>query len=214
VGQFLWTLVSSSIGKKFIMALTGLGAIGFLAVHLGGNLLVYRGRDSFDAYAHFLHSIPLLFVFEIGLFCMFGIHVLFAVILTIGNWWSRPVAYSMRKTAGASNVASSTMIYSGLVVAAFMTLHVLTIRNATGGVEEYQRVINALSRPDGAITYILGVLALGFHLFHGASSTIQSLGIRHPKYIRLITFVGQAATVVLAGCFASIPVCIWKGLVR
>ena len=71
--------------------------------------------------------------------------------------------------------------------------------------------INALSDPDGAITYIFGVLALGFHLFHGASSTIQSLGIRHPKYIRLITFVGRAATVVLAGCFASIPLNLHTG---
>ena len=132
--QFLCTLVSSSIGKKLIMALTGLGAIGFLAVHLGGNLVVYRGRDSFDAYAHFLHSIPLLFVFEIGLFCIFGVHVLFAVILTIGNWMSRPVPYSKRKTAGASNVASSTMIYSGLVVLAFMTMHVLTIRQTAAGI--------------------------------------------------------------------------------
>ena len=216
--QFLRTLVSSSIGKKFLMALTGLAGIGFLAVHLGGNLVIYRGPDSFNAYAHFLHSIPLLFVFEIGLFCVFGVHVLFGVILAIGNWRSRPVAYLKRKTAGASNVASSTMVYSGLVVLAFMTMHVLTITNAAAGMEEYDRVLFALSDSYGAITYIFGVLALGFHLFHGASSTIQSLGIRHPKYIGLISFVGQAATVILAGCFASIPLYIWlltsKGLLR
>ena len=216
--QFLRTLVSSSIGKKFIMALTGLGAIGFLAVHLGGNLVLYLGPDSFNAYGRFLHSIPFLLVFEIGLLGVFAVHVVFAVILTIGNWRSRPIAYSMRKTAGASNVASSTMIYSGLVVLAFMTMHVLTITNTAAGLEEYDRVLFALSDPYGAITYIFGVLALGFHLFHGASSTVQSLGIRHPKYIGLISFVGQAATVILAGCFTSIPLYIWivtsKGLVR
>ncbi len=218
MGQLLRELIRSSIGKKFIMAITGLGALGFLSVHLGGNMFVFAGRDAFDTYAHHLHAIPLLIVFRIGLFSIFAVHAMFAAILTYNNWQSRRIPYAVKKNAGASNLASSTMIYSGLAVLVFIAIHVVTVKADAAHVGAYDRVVHVLSQPWGAISYVLGVLALGLHLFHGASSTLQSLGIKHPKYAGLLTLVGQLAAVALAICFTSVPVYAWfilsKGLVR
>ena len=209
MGQLLCALIKSSIGRKFIMAITGLGAIGFLTVHLGGNLVVYAGKDWFNSYAEHLHKIPFLFVFEALLFAMFAMHIVFASILTIHNWQSRRISYSMRKTAGGSNLASSTMIYSGLAVLFFMIIHLITIKTGHANMGSYERVVHLLSHPHGAITYVLGVLALGLHLFHGASSTFQSIGINHPKYANVITFVGRTAAVIMAAAFSSIPLYAW-----
>ncbi|MCX6345785.1 MAG: succinate dehydrogenase cytochrome b subunit [Armatimonadetes bacterium] len=209
MGQLLCALIKSSIGRKFLMAITGLGAIGFLTVHLGGNLFVYAGKDAFNTYAHHLHAIPFLFVFEAGLFAMFATHLLFAGILTIHNWQSRRIPYSTRKTAGGSNLASSTMIYSGLAVLAFIIIHLMTVKTGHAGMGAYERVVYVLSHPNGVITYVLGVLALGLHLFHGASSTFQSIGINHPKYANVVTCLGRIAAVIMAVAFSSIPLYVW-----
>lgn len=204
--RLLISIVSSSIGKKFIMALTGLGAMGFLLVHLGGNLLIYGGRDEFNTYARHLHSLPFLVVLEIGLFAMFAVHALFGVILAVENWRARPSRYSMKKRAGRSNVASSTMIYSGAAVLVFLALHMLTIRSgAPGSHEAYGKVLAVFAHPFGVASYVLGVLALGFHLFHGASSTLQSLGLNHVKYERLITAVGRIGAAAFTLGFGSLP---------
>ena len=103
--KLLLAVVGSSIGKKCVMSLTGLGAIGFLLVHLGGNLLVYGGREEFNSYAGHLHAVPLLPVLEIGLFALFAVHAVLGVILAIENFQARPKAYATRKPAGGSNVA-------------------------------------------------------------------------------------------------------------
>jgi succinate dehydrogenase / fumarate reductase cytochrome b subunit len=193
------------------MSITGLGALGFLVVHLGGNLFIYSGRDAFDAYAHHLHSIPslILLAFRAGLLALFLIHVTFGVMITLRNWRSRRTPYSMRKSAGGGNVASSTMIYSGILVLIFIAMHLLTVKSNSANLEAYDRVVAVLSNPLGAASYILGVLALGFHLFHGAGSTLQSLGINHPRYSTFITWAGRTVAVIFAVCFTSIPVYAW-----
>lgn len=211
MGQLLRLLIGSSIGKKVIMALTGLGALGFLGVHLGGNLFVYGGREAFNSYAHHLHSIPVpvLTAFRTVLAVVFVIHVAFGVLITIHNLRSRRTSYKMRRSAGGRNIASSTMIYSGLLVFLFIALHLVTVKADADTLEAFDRVVKVLSQPWGAGTYILGVLALGFHLFHGAGSTLQSLGFNHPKYEGLITFAGRAVAIIFAACFTSIPVYAW-----
>lgn len=189
------------------MSLSGIGAIGFLLVHLGGNLLIYGGRDEFNAYARHLHALPVLPALAIGLFTLFGVHMLFGVILTVENFRARPIPYSMKKRAGGGNVASSTMIYSGGAVFVFLALHMSTILTAgPASGEAYAKLLAVFSHPFGVVSYVLGVLALGLHLFHGASSTFQSLGLSHAKYERLITVVGRLAAVALTVGFASLPV--------
>lgn len=205
--KLLLAIIGSSIGKKFVMALTGLGAIGFLLVHLGGNLLIFGGKDEFNAYAGHLHALPFLPALEAGLFALFAVHMLFGVILAVENWRARPLAYSMKKRAGASNAASSTMIYSGAAVLVFLTLHMWTILSTgTASGEAYGRVLSVFRHPLGVSSYILGVLALGLHLFHGAGSTLQSLGLSHVKSERSITVVGRLGALVLTAGFVSLPI--------
>lgn len=204
--KLLLAIIGSSIGKKFVMALTGLGSIGFLVAHLGGNLLIYGGRGEFNNYARHLHSVPFLLVLEIGLGAMFALHALFGVILSVENWRARPFRYAMKKRAGRSNVASSTMIYSGAAVLVFLGLHLLTMRTAAPPSKDaYSHVVAVFANPFGVISYVLGVLAVGLHLFHGASSTFQSLGLTHVKYERLITAVGRISAAVFTLGFGSIP---------
>lgn len=220
MGQLLRLLVGSSIGKKIIMALTGLGTLGFLVVHLGGNMFLYGGQEAFNSYAHHLHALPwfILFGFRAGLGTIAALHILFGIIITIHNLQSRFVGYRMRKSAGGGNIASSTMIYTGSLIFLFVGLHLVTVKANADHIEAYTRVVTLLSQPWAAATYILGVLALGFHLFHGAGSTLQSIGINHPKYSAAIKIVGQLVAVVFAAGFCSIPVYVWcvlsKGVVR
>ena len=204
--KLLLAIIGSSIGKKFVMALTGLGAIGFLVVHLGGNLLIYGGRSEFNDYARHLHSLPFLPALEVGLFALFALHAIFGVILAVENWQARPQRYSMKKRAGRSNVASSTMIYSGAAVLVFLALHMVTVRfGAPASQDAYAKVLAVFANPFGVVSYVLGVLALGLHLFHGASSTLQSLGLNHVKYERLITAVGRISAAAFTLGFGTLP---------
>jgi succinate dehydrogenase / fumarate reductase cytochrome b subunit len=203
--KLLLAVIGSSIGKKCVMSLTGLGAMGFLLVHLGGNLLVYGGRQDFNSYARHLHAVPLLPAFEIGLFALFVIHAVLGVILTIENFRARPKAYAMRKGAGGSNVASSTMIYSGAAVLVFLAVHMFTIRTGATSKDAYAAVVSVFSSPFGVAGYVLGILALGLHLFHGAGSTLGSLGLTHAKYERFITAVGRLGALAFTAGFVSIP---------
>lgn len=203
--KLLLAIFGSSIGKKSLMALTGLGAIGFLLVHLGGNLLIYGGRDEFNSYARHLHSVPVLPVLEIALFAMFALHAVLGIATTIENFRARPVAYAVRNTAGASNVASSTMIYSGGAVLVFLVLHMITIRTGATSRDAYAAVLSVFHSPFGFSSYVFGILALGFHLFHGVSSSLQSFGLSHAKYEPFITVVGRTAALAFAVGFVSIP---------
>ena len=105
------------------------------------------------------------------------------------------------------------MIYSGIAVLAFITIHMLTI-NAAGAThkEAYDKVVFVLSNPFSAACYVLGILALGLHLFHGAASTFQSLGLKYPKYDNVITVLGRASALILTAGFASIPAFVWLSI--
>ena len=116
-------LVKSSVGRKAVMAVTGAGAIVFLIVHLAGNTKLFNGAPAFDGYAHFLHSLEILPLLELLLGVMFLAHISFGIWLTIQNWTARPSRYAVDRSEGNRSLASSTMIYSGLVILAFMVTH-------------------------------------------------------------------------------------------
>lgn len=198
------------------MALTGLGAIGFLVVHLGGNLLVFAGAQSFNDYAHHLHAFKFLPALQAGLAILFVTHIGFGTWLAISNWQARPVAYALKKTAGASNIASSTMIYSGISLLGFLLVHLWTvIFGVRADMLPYDRVLQALTSTPSMTCYVLGILALGLHLYHGASSTFESLGLNHASYVRLILASGRIAAVVFTVGFISIPLLvIFGGMVK
>jgi succinate dehydrogenase cytochrome b subunit len=210
---------SSTIGKKFVIAVTGLLLCGFLVVHLAGNLLLYVGPKAYNDYAHSLHEKgALLAVAEIGLLVLFLVHLFFALQITRDNWTARKHRYRLKvskiKDRQSPVKPENFMIVSGLVVLGFILLHLADMRFAIRpditysdfGDDEAARTIAVLATPLSAFGYTLGVALLGLHLGHGFASSFQSLGLNHPKYAVLIHWVGVIFAAVIAIGFVSFPV--------
>ena len=206
VGWFL-RLLSSSIGQKFVMGVTGLLLCGFLVAHLAGNMLLFVGEKSFNEYAHALHAQwELLAVAEAGLLLLFLVHIYLAFATTIGNLKARADSYTLRQTKVPGRIigANSWMFISGSVVLGFVILHLIDLKFA---------LRSGINYPISRVVYFVGVIVLGVHLSHGFASAFQSLGFNHPKYTPLIKILGKIFAVVIAVGFASIVVFVpgmWK----
>ena len=218
---WFFLLLSSSIGQKFVMAITGLLLCGFLVVHLEGNLLLFVSAEKYNAYAHFLHSQEeLLIVAETGLFLLFVAHLYLAFATAFGNSQARVDQYTMKQSKQPRGTLSSNpsawMFGSGAVVLGFVILHLIDMkfqaRQDITYLEEhnaaapYANALAVLSNPISRIVYTLGVIVLGFHLSHGVSSAFQSLGLNHPKYTPLIKWGGRLFALIIALGFASLPI--------
>jgi succinate dehydrogenase / fumarate reductase, cytochrome b subunit len=217
--RWLLRLFSSSIGRKFVMALSGLGLCGFLVVHLAGNLFLYKGPEAFNKYALNLHEQEWLPLAEAGLFVMFAFHIYLAFSLTLENQLKRQVRYEKKesKIQGKSLAISPSnwMFISGLVVMAFLVLHIidmkLHVRPDVTYIQEHDtapfvNTIAVLRNPISAAVYVIGTIFLGFHLAHGVASAFQSLGFNHPKYTPLIKVISIVFAVVIAVGFCSLPI--------
>lgn len=214
-------LITSSIGRKFVMAVTGLLLCGFLVGHLAGNLLLFAGEAAFDKYAAFLHSNELLPLAEAGLLVLFLAHVYLAFVTTLENREARKVAYARKESKlperSMAFPPSNWMFISGSVVLAFVLLHLADLRMGVRpdiayppwdehAPRMYEMTVRVLSNPISRVVYIIGTVFLGFHLSHGFSSAFQSMGLSHPKYTPLIKAVGLVFAVVIGVGFASLPV--------
>lgn len=208
LGRFL----SSSIGKKSLMALSGLSLVGFLVAHLLGNLSLFAGNEAFNEYAQKLEDLgPLLMVAEVGLLVLFIVHMGLALRTSKENREARDSRYQMRGTHGKSTFASRTMLITGLIIGVFLVIHIIDFRVAKAldskSVEDLAvGVRNRLGSPLGAFIYLVGITALGVHLRHAISSALQTLGVNHPKYNDLIRMVGIGLAAILALGFASFPI--------
>ena len=217
--RWFFRLLTSSIGQKFVLGLTGLLLCGFVAAHLAGNLLLFAGAKPFNDYAHKLHEQwELLAIAETGLFVLFVLHVYLAFATSIGNAKARQENYSVKqpKVPGRIIGANTWMFASGSVVLGFVLLHLIDLRigvelvNLRGfkyaGKTPYEQTVMVLSDPISGIVYTLGAIVLGVHLSHGFSSAFQSLGLNHPKYMPLIKLVGRIFAIVVAVGFAAIAI--------
>jgi len=211
----------SSLGRKYLVAASGLLLVGFLIAHLLGNLtlLVDRTGGAFNAYAHAIETNPLLPVAEIGLAALFVLHAGMAITVTYKNRRSRSTRYAVAADKGKRTLASSSMIVTGLVVLVFLIVHLVDFRFTKGTVEAVARygsnrevfdlaamVRARLSSPIGATIYVVAVLILGVHLTHAVRSAAQSLGVNHPNLNTLIVRGGVALAIALTLGFVSIPV--------
>lgn len=220
--KWLMTLLSSSIGQKFVMGITGLLLCGFLIVHLAGNLLVYVGADSYNKYAHELHSMMLLPVAEIGLFLLLFAHIALAFKLTRDNHAARQITYQEQqsKIAEPPSIFSRTpmgrtsqwMFISGSIILAFLVMHMIDMKlhaNPTVNYKDaspYDIIVQVLGSSLSAPIYIVGTIILGFHLSHGFWSAFQSLGLNHPKYMPWIKKLAILFAIVIAVGFVSLPI--------
>ncbi len=214
---------SSSVGTKLLIGLTGLALFAYLILHLAGNALIFAGPETFNEYSHALISNPLILPIEIGLLAIFLLHVYKAVTNYVANRTARPAGYAMKKYAGHTSrksVASSTMIWSGLVIFFFIIVHVRQFKygawyQTAGGspIRDLARTeFEVFSHPLWVAFYVVCTLLVGLHLRHGISSGFQSLGLDHPVYTRRLTIWGVVFAVIIGGGLAFIPV--WVYLTR
>ena len=214
---------SSSVGTKLLIGLTGLALFAYLILHLAGNALIFAGPETFNEYSHALISNPLILPIEIGLLAIFLLHVYKAVTNYVANRAARPAGYAIKKYAGHTSrksVASSTMIWSGLVIFFFIIVHVRQFKygawyQTAGGspIRDLARTeFEVFSHPLWVAFYVVCTLLVGLHLRHGISSGFQSLGLDHPVYTRRLTIWGVVFAVIIGGGLAFIPV--WVYLTR
>lgn len=214
--------LSSSLGKKYLMGITGLLLCGFLVTHFAGNLLMYVSPEVYNNYAHTLHEQEwLIVVAEMGLLILFVLHLWLAFDLARINYQARQIAYAEKKTKEGAELAPARadtwMLLSGLIVLGFLLVHLADfhfekspdIAYTTGeGVpkEPFEKAMTVLKNPYRAVIYCVGTIALAFHLSHGFSSAFRSLGISHPKYNQLIRNLGYIFAVIFGLGFATFPI--------
>lgn len=179
--------VFSSLGKKYIMAITGLMLGGFLIVHAVGNSSIFLGRAAFLAYAEHLHALgPLLKVAEVILLAVFLVHIVTGIFLFLDNLGSRTSRYAVSKSAGGRSWGSATMPYTGILIFCFILMHLFNFHFTDHSRTIADIVADVLAKPLYTILYAVGLGALGLHVSHGFWSLFQSMGVNHPKYDGLI----------------------------
>lgn len=203
---WLTNFLVTTVGRKQLMALTGLALGGFLLAHLSGNLLLFVGEDAFNAYAQWLGTLPFLPLARIGLITVFVVHIALALNLTQQNCNARPQAYFYKAPSDAS-VASRTMILSGLLVIIYLIIHLFnfTWSHADGPQGLYGLVVEKLTDPFYSLLYISSMVVLAIHLVHGIQSAFQTLGINHPKHTPIIKALCLLFAVGVCAGFAAIP---------
>ena len=219
----------SSIGKKWIVALTGLVLIGYVVGHLVGNLQIFGPPEKINGYATFLHSLGgLLWVVRIGLLVCFILHIVTTIQLVIENRAARPQPY-VRKATVQARFAARTMALSGLVVLSFIVYHLLhfTVRNTDarfktvehggllrGEFDVHTMIILSFQHPFVSGVYLLSVFLLCLHLSHGFSSLLQTLGLNSKGLMAGITRWGTVLAWLIFAGYAAIPVAVLAGFLK
>ncbi|KYF61251.1 succinate dehydrogenase cytochrome b subunit [Sorangium cellulosum] len=207
------------VGKKFAMALSGVVFFGFVIGHMAGNLQVFLGRQKFNDYAAFLHGTPsLLWGTRLLLLASLVVHLYTGITLALHSRAARPVRYQV-KGHRHPNLAARTMLLSGGVLAAFILYHLLHLTTGTVHpdfvpLDAYDNVVKGFSSAPVAIAYVVAMGLLGLHLYHGAWSMFQSMGLAHPRYTPALRKFAAASSILLVAGFSSIPLAVLFGLVR
>lgn len=213
-------VLSSSVGTKLLIGLTGLALFVYMILHLIGNALILAGPELFNAYSHTLISNPLIIPIEIGLAAVFVIHIYKTVRMWFANQAARPVAYVKKERAGHTSrkgLSSSTMIVSGIVTLAFVLIHVKQFKYGTWYEVAGDPAIRDLHRletevfqsPMWVAVYVACTAIVGLHLRHGIASAFQSLGLDHPLYTRRLTTWALVGAIVIGGGLAVIPIWVY-----
>jgi succinate dehydrogenase / fumarate reductase, cytochrome b subunit len=230
-------LPRSSVGSKYVMAVTGFLLIGFVLAHMAGNLLIFAGKDALNGYAHALEEKPgLLWASRVILLAIFVLHVALGTRLTRDNMRARPVRYVCEDTVQA-NWASRHMLLTGLVILAFVVYHLLHFTLGVTDPTHFKRnteylplyrpadpaqrpeydvaamVVGGFRQPLVTLAYVVAMVFLALHLWHGAASWFQSLGLNGRGYDKVINRVGPVIALVVLVGNCSIPLAVLAGYV-
>jgi succinate dehydrogenase / fumarate reductase cytochrome b subunit len=224
-------LYRSTIGKKVVMAVTGLILVGFVVVHMVGNLKIYTGAVHLNEYAEFLRVVgepalpreTILWLARIVLLASVGLHIWMAIELTRLDKASRPQRYAIKKVT--TSYASRTMRWGGVIITLFVVYHILHFtlgqvgyapggfqhEDPNNGFQTYANVVNGFKVWPVSVFYIVAMLALGFHLYHGVWSMFQTLGLNNNRWNNILrgVAIGTAVVVVLGNI--SIPIAVLTG---
>ncbi|MGJ3233744.1 succinate dehydrogenase cytochrome b subunit [Marivirga sp.] len=215
--SWLSDTLTSTIGRKLVMSLTGLFLIIFLVVHLAGNfqLLADDGGLAFNAYAKFMTSNPLIKFTSYGLYAFILIHIIMSIVLAAKNRSARPVGYAQVKGSANSSFSSRNMGILGFIIFVFLVIHLRNFwyemhwgsipMDEAGNKDLYAVVNAAFSQWWYVAIYVVCMVGLAFHLSHGFSSAFQTLGINHKKYTPFIKKLGIVYAILIPAAFASIP---------
>lgn len=216
----------SSIGKKAVVAGTGILLVGFLLVHMLGNLQIFEGPGEggqpakIDQYGQLLRFEPaLLWTARVGLLLALILHVVTTLRLAAENRQARPQGYAVRRSQ-ASTLASRTMAVGGLLLLSYAVYHILhfTVGTAHPDLFEhgrvYDNVVRSFSRPEIAVVYLLAMLVLYFHLRHGILSACRTLGANHPEHLQALGRAGALIAALICLGFAAVPLAVLFGAVR
>ncbi|MCE9529575.1 MAG: succinate dehydrogenase cytochrome b subunit [Planctomycetes bacterium] len=228
--DWLTKYATSTVGQKFVVALTGTALVGFVIAHMAGNLQIFAGREKLNEYALFLKNLgPMLWAMRIGLLVVFVVHILLTLSLKKRSSNARPIGYVHSDTIQAS-FASVTMVWTGLLVLAFTLYHLahftfgwtqtadgrnfLTLHDPKGHHDVYEMVIAGFRSPVVAIIYLIAQAILFVHLSHGIGSVFQTLGLNTPRTAQFFRRLGFAVAGVIFAGNCSIVVAVWTGMVH
>ena len=226
----------SSLGSKYVMALTGLGLIGFVIAHMLGNLQIFLGRQALNDYAHHLEEIPtLLWTARIGLLAIFIVHIAFGLRLWLLNRSARPERYVHEDTVQAT-WASRHMLLTGLVILVFVIYHLLHFTLGLTDSAHFKKnvamvqydhpevkdparqeydtagmVIDGFKQWPITLVYVIAQIVLGLHLWHGGGSLLQSLGLNNKRWRPCVSGLGAALALIVVVGNCSIPLAILFG---
>jgi succinate dehydrogenase / fumarate reductase cytochrome b subunit len=231
--NFVSRLFGSTLGKKYLMAVSGAAMGLFVTAHMIGNLELFLGPAAINRYAHFLHSLgELLWGARLGLFAMIGLHIWAAVALSVENKAARPIGYGNGKAPYGASLASRTMLLSGALIALFVVYHLLhytaCVRAVnfvgidfahltdpeTGYHDVFAMVVYGFSVWYVALFYIVAVGFLSLHLSHGGSAMFHSLGLRNHAWWPVISKAAVIWAVILFLGFAAVPGAVLAGYGR
>jgi len=224
--SFPLVLVTSSIAKKFVMALSGFVAFGYAVGHMIGNLQIFIGQNQINLYAKALHSMgPLLWLVRGFLIICIALHIWLGIQLRIENWAARPDSYARKKSV-KTGLSARTMIWTGAVVFAFVAYHIMqfTVRSTD---PRFEHLLDSLGRHDVYSMVILGfqnlwisgfyIIAVGllcYHLSHGIWSMFQSLGWNNKRSERWLQGLAYVVATVLFLGYISIPIAVLSGFLK
>ncbi|MEY4610416.1 MAG: hypothetical protein RL246_735 [Bacteroidota bacterium] len=214
--------LNSSLGKKLLMAITGLFLISFLVIHCGLNATIFLndGGVSFNEGAEFMGTNPIIRTMEIVLFGGLLLHIFDGLRLWLDNKKKRPVAYAVVDGAANSKWYSRSMGLLGTLLLLFLIIHLKHFwyfSRLTDGLESrtlFAEMQSVFTNPWVVIVYVLGCISLGYHLLHGFQSAFQTLGWNHPKYTPTIKMIGAIYAIVISAVFAAMPIAFYFNLIH
>ncbi|MBN1771505.1 MAG: succinate dehydrogenase cytochrome b subunit [Deltaproteobacteria bacterium] len=216
------TFYGTSVGKKVVMAVTGFIVFGFITVHMLGNLQVFLGPEKLNAYARFLKSSSaFLWAFRGVLLAAAVLHILSATQVTLQSWAARPEGYAVQRYR-ETTYAARTMRWGGPIIGVFVVYHLLHFTTGQlhpsapwfNGTDVYNNVVYGFQVPWTAAVYLVAVLMVGLHLYHGVWSMLQTVGAAHPRYNRWRRFLAATFALLVGGGMALVPISVLAGWVH